>query len=405
MVRNRMSTQSRPFDLVVFGATAFTGRIAAEYLSKTPKDSLRWAIAGRNATVLQALSQSLNAHSNPPSLTQVLDHSDIHAVQALVAQTRVALTFAGPFARYGEPIIAACAAAGTHYLDITGETLWVAKMIEKYEATAKSTGAILIPFSGFDSVPSDLGVWKVLQATSRSAPDRRVTKVTSLFSMRGGLNGGTFATVIDALEQSPADRTRFQDAALLVPAAKRSDYAFRDAHWPMRVGRVMAPPFFMAPINSRVVYRSQALRGESPVPYVELLKMPRPLRSLSAWGVSLVGKGFEFTGRLPGVAKMLERIGPKSGQGPSKSLQESGFFSAEFFAYSGNELVSRFKMAYDGDPGNRATIVLSCESALSLVRDFESLPNQVGGFWTPSTALGEVLVNRLVAAGVRMESR
>jgi short subunit dehydrogenase-like uncharacterized protein len=397
---------TRAFDLIIFGATAFTGRLAAEYMAKNAPPGFKWAIAGRNFEKLTQVQARLVSLPSPPSETIQLDHSDWDAVFKQVARTRVALTFAGPFARYGESVVAACAKLGTHYLDITGETLWVSQMIEKYGEAAAKSGAVLIPFSGFDSVPSDLGTWAVLEEAARKNPDRPVTKIQSLFSGRGGVNGGTFETMLDVLRLSRADFKRYLDPAVLVPDEARAKYDYQDTQWPERVQAeaLTAPVFFMATVNSRVVYRSHALRAlkqHRPQPafkYVELQKLGSRLSTPLAWGVALTAVAVGRVGRIAPARKLLKALGPKSGDGPSEQSRENGFFRARFYAYSGDELVAQAEMSYPGDPGNKATVLMACESALCVALGREA--PVAGGFWTPSTALGAQLRERLVGAGM-----
>lgn len=401
-----MQPDGKEFDLIIFGATAFTGRLASEYLAEHAPPGLKWAIAGRNREKLGQVRARLAALPHPPGEMIPIDHSNAEAVLAQVARTRVALSFAGPFARYGESVVAACAKLGAHYLDITGETLWISQMIEKHGSAARASGAILIPFSGFDSVPSDLGVWSVLKKAQKSAPERPVTKIQSLFSGRGGINGGTFETMMDTLRLSRADFRRLQDPALLVPDEARKKFQYKSSKWPERIQkeRVTAPVFFMAMVNSRVVYRSHALRAlllgqADPVyEYVELQKISSRLSVPVAWGVTLLTEGLGRLGRLSPMQRIFQALGPKAGEGPSEQARESGFFHARFYAYSGQELLAQTEMSYPGDPGNKATVLMACESALCLVDAPE--PPVPGGFWTPSTALGELLRTRLVSAGV-----
>ncbi|MGZ3698334.1 MAG: saccharopine dehydrogenase family protein [Bdellovibrionota bacterium] len=395
-----MQPSERTLELVVFGSTGFTGAQAAHYLSERP--GCRWAIAGRSAGKLEELSRALASSPNPPARALVVDHGDREAVRSAVAQTRVALSFAGPFARYGEPIVAACAELGTHYLDITGETLWVRKMMDRHENAARSSGAILIPFSGFDSVPSDLGAWQVCEKARRENPGRPLTKVTAVFAMRGGLNGGTLESLLDLLAEGETEK--FQDPSLLVPDEVRGKFRFRELRAPVQVRElgITAPPFFMAPVNTRVVYRSEALRGEAPLEYIELTQLPRRLSRFTAWGVVLSGEILSRVGSHEAGRKLLRAIGPKSGQGPSTATREHGFFRTRFFAHSGEELISRYEIAFDGDPGNKATVLMASESALCLALSENA--KIAGGFWTPSTALGTPLIMRLIAAGMRFDT-
>lgn len=399
-------TALKNFDFIVFGATGFVGQVASNYFAKNSTSELRWAIAGRSAEKLNALHSRLKMLPHPPEQSLIVDQSDVKLVRAAVEQCRVAVCFAGPFAQYGNHIVSACAELGVHYLDITGEPLWVRQMIDRHETAARSSGAVLIPFSGFDSVPSDLGVQQVLNNARAKSPNHSLTKIIGLFSMKGGINGGSFQTLLDIFENPQfAD---FSDSSLLVPREFRDQFQFRDPRGPVYVPQESkyAPPFFMAPINSRVVYRSQAIRisrGEqqTPIEYMELLKVGSPGTKIKAQFATISSAALEVLGTRKWGRRILKWAGPRAGQGPTPEEQEGGFFKARFFAYSGNALVAKSEMAFAGDPGNKATALFICESTFSLLNNLKHLPR--GGFWTPSMALGEVLVKRLRQAGVILE--
>ena len=393
------------YDLVVFGAAGFTGSLAAEYFAQKMPEGRRWAVAGRSREKLDALKIRLSRFRAPPSEYQVIDHSNAAAVRGLVSQSKVAINYAGPFGRYGENIVASCAELGVHYLDITGETLWARTMIDKYESLAEKSGAILIPFSGFDSVPSDLGAWKVVELARAKDAGRGITRVINLISVNGGINGGTFQTVLDILAFDKTQMQSFLDTALLVPARFKEKFKFKTLMRPVHVPEegVTAPPFFMESVNSRVVYGSQALPGGALFEYIELGFLSKVASSLTAWGVVVGTAAFTVVGRHGWAQKLLKKYGVKSGQGPSAELQENGFFRAKLFAYAGQELVARFEMFYAGDPGNKATVLLSWESTFCLMESLGKIPAKKGGFWTPSTALGSVLYERLEAAGVKFQ--
>ncbi|MEO5971358.1 MAG: saccharopine dehydrogenase NADP-binding domain-containing protein [Bdellovibrionia bacterium] len=404
-----MVNSARQFDLVVFGSNAFTGKLATDYIAKNFPPKIRWAISGRNSEKLESLYKDLLSSPNPPEGYFVFNHLDRQKVFELAAKTKVALTFAGPFGRYGENIVAACSQLGTHYVDITGETVWVQKMMEKYGASAVQSGAILIPFSGFDSVPSDLGVWQVLQQAKNENPDAPVTEVVSLFSAKGGINGGTFQTVLEMLENE-SEKDVFGESSALVPTQCKKEFYFPEYKKPVYVKevRLTAPPFPMAPINSRVVYQSQALRmihlgvKQPPFRYTELQKVSPRFSRTRAWTVILGGEILKRIGHFQLGRKALRAIGPTAGTGPSEKSRNSGYFKARFFAYSNDTLVSKCDMYFKGDPGNKATVTMACESARCLVVDGDKIATSIpGGFWTPSTALGLLLKTRLVEAGLR----
>lgn len=404
------SGKAREFDLVVYGATGFSGKVAVDYFARHMPAGCRWAVAGRSRERLDQVLAGIKGLPSQPSDSLIVDHGRGDEVRKSAGRARVALSYVGPFSRYGESVVAACAESGTHYLDITGETLWVRKMMDRYEVAARKSGAILIPFSGFDSVPSDLGAWKAHQAAMQKHPGRRVTRVVNLLSVAGGFNGGTFATLLDMLALNADDRARLHDPALLIPEGLREKYCFPELTRPVRVREagLTAPPFFMAIINSRSVYRSQALRGDEPFEYVELMRVPRSASACTSWALVAGSRALDVAGRSSAVRALMRKLGPKSGDGPSQEKQEQGFFRAQFFAYSGEELLARFEMSYAGDPGNRATALLSAESALCLLDRspgaVDHLLRLPGGFQTPSVALGDLLCHRLAAAGVRFGS-
>lgn len=404
-----MNGHKRQFDLIVLGATGFTGHQASEYLSQYFPGSLRWAISGRNQEKLGQLQQALSSNLVPPSEHFVLDHQDEKAVREVVAKAKVILNFAGPFARLGGNVVAACAQLGTHYLDITGETHWVKKMIDLHERSAQKSGAILIPLSGFDSVPFDLGVWEVLKLAKKKNPKSVVTKIVSLISMRGGLNGGTFETFLDMLE-AHTENASLNDPLLLVPKADKKQFPFkenRDSVFLKDQG-ITAPPFFMSPVNTAVVYRSQSLRmtqgddSQPPFEYLELQNISGGFSKIKSRLMIFSSDLLNQIGRRPLGRKVLRLLGPKPGEGPSAQVRESGFFKARFFAYSHEALVSKSEIYFRGDPGNKATVALICESARCLIFNSDKLPKIPGGFWTSSTALGSTLRQHLISAGFKL---
>jgi short subunit dehydrogenase-like uncharacterized protein len=401
-----MNTAAKSFDLIVFGSTGFAGRVACHYYAKHLPKGRRWAIAGRSAEKLKQLSSELADLPSALHATFVVDHGNASEVKALVQQAKVVASYAGPFARYGESVLSACAELGIHYVDITGETIWIRKMMDRYTSQAEKSGAILIPFSGFDSVPSDIGAWQVSRVAREKFPNRTVTRVVNLFQVHGGLNGGTFETVLDMLALDAHDLALLRDPSLLVSESARARFRFSELVWPVPVPEagLTAPPFFMETINSRVVYRSQALRQEPPFEYQELLRIPRRGSGLQAWTMALGTATLGRVGRLGPVRKLLRKYGVRSGQGPSEALQKEGFFRSQLFAYSGSELLAQLEMKCAGDPGNQATALLSCESALCLIEELDKIPAKNGGFWTPSTGLGDVLFERLQKAGIQFST-
>jgi len=396
------------YDIVVFGATGFTGRQAAEYLDDHADAHLRWAIAGRNADKLAEVRAAL--HTQPGTI--VADADDTVAIDALVARTRVVLTTAGPFARYGEALLSSCAARGVDYVDITGETPWVRRMIDRYHAKAVASGAKIVPFCGFDSVPSDIGTHVVVEHFRSLGKSTR--EVRAFQRAQGGINGGTIASMVNMM--SSGDRNLFDDPLLLNPDEYRgSDEALanRDPVVPVWDPdlRTWVAPFFMAPINTRVVRRSHALSSQWQRPYGDKFRyqeywdLGAPM-ALVATTAAAFGMGFfQSMMRLPGVGRALAALGPSPGEGPSEETMDNGYFECRLLGVADDDSKVWALIEGDGDPGNRATVKFVCESALALALDRDRLPGGPtrAGLLTPATAFGDVLVERLRRAGVTID--
>ncbi len=400
--------KSALYDVVIYGATGFTGTQAADYFDDHVGTALRWAIAGRNTGKLNALRAELNA--KPDVL--VADADDATAIDAMVAKARVILTTAGPFARYGEALVRSCATRGVDYVDITGETPWLRRMIDRYEATAIGSGARIVPCCGFDSVPSDIGVHMLVE---HFRAQRKSTRSVRAFQRaRGGVNGGTIASMTNMLA-SP-DRNAFDDPLLLNPTGHRtSDEALanRDPSGPAfdpDLKRWIAP-FFMAPINTRVVRRSSALCSQWQAPYGDQFRYQEfwdlgTSTGYAAAAAVAFGMGiFQSMMRLPGVGRVVEAIAPAPGDGPSEATMDDGFYECRLLGTADDGSKAWALIAGRGDPGNRATVKFVCESALALATQRDNLPGGAtrAGFLTPATAFGDVLIERLRAAGETLE--
>lgn len=396
------------YDIVVYGATGFTGRQAAEYLDEHADASLRWAIAGRNANKLAEVRRTLNAQ--PDCL--VADAEDTAAVDALVGQTRVVLTTAGPFARYGEALVKSCASRGVDYVDITGETPWLRRMIDRYHAIAVASGAKIVPCCGFDSVPSDLGAHLLVQHFRALGQGTR--EVRAFHRAQGGVNGGTIASMVNMLGST--DRHQFDDPLLLNPDSMRSSdeaLANRDPQLPRYdadLGRWVAP-FFMGPINTRVVRRSHGLSSQWQAPYGEKFRYQEywdlggPM-DFAAASAAAVGMGFmQALARLPGVGRVLGAVAPAPGEGPSEDAMNNGYFECRLLGVADDHSKCWALIEGDGDPGNRATVKFLCECAFALALERDRLPGGAtrAGLLTPATAFGDVLIERLRRAGVTIE--
>ncbi|MCR9143014.1 MAG: saccharopine dehydrogenase NADP-binding domain-containing protein [bacterium] len=403
------SNNDQKFDVVLYGATGFTGRQTAEYFQQHAPAGLRFAIAGRNQNKLEALHKELGL---PESVGVIAaDSADAQAIDAMVARTRVLLTTAGPYTLYGEHLVRACAEQGVHYVDITGETAFIRDMIDRYAKAAEKSAAKLVPLCGFDSVPADLGAY-LAQKRLRDQHQTGTVSARGYYSIGGGFNGGTFFSGLTMFETGAHERMR--DVGLLLPEAARGVAPPADnesARYEADVDSWVAP-FVMGRINTRVVHRSAALAAAFAAPYGaafgygESLKMGGRWNPVPAVAMASGMQAFEALGTIGAVRNVLKMLGPAPGAGPSDSAIENGFYQIEVVAAGENGTRVRTTIADERDPGNRATVQFVCEAAFALAGDLAILPGGAErvGFLTPATAFGDVLVDRLIAGGTTIQS-
>jgi short subunit dehydrogenase-like uncharacterized protein len=390
---------SRPFDLVVFGATGFTGRLVAEALMRRA-GSLRWALAGRNLDKLAEVRQGLGAGDRLPVLQA--DATDEAALARLAGQCRAVITTVGPYTRHGTPLVAACAAAGTDYLDLCGEPLWMAHMIRTHDDAARASGARIVFSAGFDSVPFDLGV-VFLQHHAQQRFGEPLQRVRGrVRRLQGGLSGGTAASALATFEQVANDPTaarRMADPFALTPG-------FRGPAQPPDNGALFderadawTAPFLMAPINTKNVHRTNALRGHPwgrDFQYDErMMTGDGPLGQRRA---RLMAGAARAQSLLMGWGPVRTLIGrfalPQPGQGPGRRARERGHYELWFIGETAGGQVLRATVKGEGDPGYGSTSRLISEAALCLLQDVT--PGMTpGGVWTPGAAMGLALQRRL----------
>lgn len=395
----------KTWDLVLFGATGFTGRYAARYLDEHAPSSLRVALAGRNETRLREVAQGMGRDVG----VLVADVDDPQSVDAMVAQTRVIATTVGPYARFGTPVVTSALRHGTHYCDITGETPWVRGLIDEHHHDAERAKVAIVPLCGFDSVPSDLGTFMMVRYL-REEHGLQTRRVTGWFQMKGGLNGGTLASALLLNEQEQV--RKMAHPFVLSPGFKPSEVQRAESADPRALLQHpqwgWSPPFFMGPINTRVVRRSQQLselKGEpygGDFTYQEYMGIGsgqsrfQASMATMAQGLSV---GLLSTSWGRSFAKLF---GPKPGQGPSDKVVQGGFFKLTLLAEAADGTHHWGRVYGQGDPGNANTVRMLCESAFCLS---EMTPEQgVGGVLTPSVAMGAALLKRLRDAGMTWEA-
>ena len=379
---------TKRFDLVVHGATGFTGRLVVEYLlQRYPAGSgLRWAMGGRNAEKLAAVRDEVGAPADTPLV--VTDTSSPASLQALMDQTRLVLTTVGPYQLYGNELVAACAAAGVDYVDLCGEPAWMRKMIDAHEATAQASGARIVFSCGFDSIPFDLGVF-LLQNEMKARLGHPASRVRGrVRKMKGTFSGGTAASlkatmaaaadpgVLDLLRNPFSLTPGFEGPRQPSGAKPMVDEALGDGVW--------VAPFVMAAINTRNVHRSNFLLqhayGQDFV-YDEML--------ITGPGE----KGEAIANAVAGDKSLGSDTGPKPGEGPSREEREKGFYDVLFLGQDAAGNTLRVGVKGDRDPGYGSTSKMITEAAVCLLEN-RSTP---GGIWTTAPALGQALIDRLQA--------
>jgi short subunit dehydrogenase-like uncharacterized protein len=404
----------RQYDVILYGASGFTGRQTVQYFAGNTRPSeVRWAIAGRNRQALEAAREQAGEDARSADIL-VADAQDQQGVDAIVSKTRILLSTAGPFSLYGSKIVDACVRCKTHYVDITGETPWVRDLMDRYHDRAAADGTRIIPCCGFDSVPSDLGTYLVARHIQKVlGSDCR--EVKGFYQISGGLNGGTFASASNA--QASGAAVRMREPFLLNPVKTHSEKEIRlnrdpqEARFDADIG-AWATPFVMGMANTRIVRRSAGLFEQWNEPYgpefryQEFQKFGPPMARAKAFAM-LAGLAALQAGLKSSVGRrLMKSLAPKPGQGPSQKTMDNGFFRCHLVGIAADGRKIYGTVSDKGDPGNRATVKFLCESALSLALNADQLPGgqQRGGVLTPVTGLGDVLVSRLQKAGMRLET-
>ncbi|MGN8225959.1 saccharopine dehydrogenase family protein [Gracilimonas sp. BCB1] len=393
----------KPFDLILIGATGFTGRRAAGYLQELAPEDFNWGIAARNPDKISALADKLNIANDR---CFIVDNLNKERVDEVVQKTKIILTTAGPFSLYGENVIAACAKFGTHYLDITGEVGFIKEMRDKYEETAQKSGSLLIPFSGFDSVPADVAAFLLQKEFDQ--PEK--LSIKSYYSISGGFNGGTIATMLNKFETGEYKKMN-NPALLLGQNSEQNIHTPKDARffgYDSDIRRWSAP-FIMGAVNSKVVYRTAELMREQDSLYTESISYSEH-SSLGRWYnpapffvVSIIVLSLTLLGPFEWFRNLLKKIMPAPGEGPSEKQIENGYFKLLAIAEDQDGQKASLKMSYPGDPGNKSTVFFLCESALCLAENTDKLKTK-SGFKTPISALEELLVQRLTERGLKIKS-
>ncbi len=397
-------TQAR-YDLVVFGATSFVGQILSRYLMETfgIGKQVKWAIAGRSETKLVNLKTDLGQAARDLDMI-IADAQDETALKAMCDQTRVVVSTVGPYALYGEPLVKVCVETGTDYCDLTGEVQWIRRMIQRYEEKAQQSGARIVHCCGFDSIPSDMGVF-FLQEQARETLGKPCTQVKMrVRTAKGEFSGGTVASLMNVAREAasdPALRKELANPFSLCPPEHRSSKRqpnVKSAQYDADFDAWLAP-FVMAAINTRIVHRSNALAGApygQEFLYDEAMMTGKGVKGrLAAYGVTTAMGGFLVASAIKPSRWLLERfVVPKPGEGPSRQAQENGFYDLRFVGRTEDGQMIRTKVTGDQDPGYGSTGKMLGQAAACLAFDV-SREERPGGFWTPASIFGNHLLTRL----------
>ena len=403
----KSNREQRDYAVVLYGATSFVGQITAHYLAEflsTNKDkggnTVTWAIAGRDEEKLNELQSKLASKVD----IIIANSDDAASLDTMTEQTQVIISTVGPYLKYGEPLIKSCVDNGTDYVDLTGEAIFIKDMMDKYQEAAKQSGARIVNSCGFDSIPSDLGVYftqKQAEAKFDSACDVIHMRVKAA---KGGLSGGTIASMATIFEEVGQDKSRRKQVAnpyLLnddknAPNVRQSnvskpEYDSEHKRW--------LAPFVMASINTRIVHRSNQLLGYEygrDFRYDEAMWMKDGIKGkLTSYALSAGLLGFATAMMITPSRELLSKhVLPKSGSGPSEEEQENGYFDIRLFGKTANQETIITKVTGDKDPGYGSTSRMLSQAALCLAQDI-SKEAVGGGFWTPASAMGDKLLDRL----------
>jgi short subunit dehydrogenase-like uncharacterized protein len=379
---------SSKFDIVVYGATGFTGQLVAEYLVShyVGKADLNWAMAGRSLDKLASVRDAIGAPADTALIAA--DAGDPVSLKAMIDQTRSVLTTVGPYQLYGSELVAACAASGTDYFDLCGEPVWMRRMIDAHQAAAQSSGARIVFSCGFDSLPFELGVF-FLQETAKKVLGAPVGRVKGrVRNMKGTFSGGTAASIKATFAAAAKDLSlvaMLKNPFALTPGFEGPKQPPGNKPLFDEDLGMWTAPFVMATINTRNVHRSNLLMG---FPYgkdfvYDEMVLTGPGEKGEANAKLVVAANMEMGG--PG--------GPKPGEGPSKEQRDNGLYDLLFVGLAEGARQVRVAVRGDRDPGYGSTSKMISECAICLLRDTPEVP---GGIWTPGAAMGDRLIKRLV---------
>ncbi len=373
------------FDIIVYGASGFTGRLVAEYMQQQYGRSVNWAMAGRSAEKLKAVRAEMGISEETPLV--VADADDAASLTAMVESTKVLLTTVGPYQLYGSALVAACAAHGTDYVDLSGEPGWMHEMINAHDAAAKASGARIVHSCGFDSIPFDLGVYFLQQAAKQRFGQTCNQVHGRVRAMNGEFSGGTAASLgatMAALSKDPSLLAVLANPFSLANGHQGPEQPADNAPYEDAATGMWVAPFIMAAINTKNVHRSNALLDHA---YGKDFKYDEMM---------VCGAGDEGKAMAEMVAGTNPLAGddvPQPGEGPDKASREAGHYDNLFIGITADDQRIEAASGGDMDPGYGSTSKMIAESAMCLLHDCDGVN---GGIYTPAPAMGDKLIKRLV---------
>lgn len=403
------ASTSHEHDVVLYGATGYVGKLTAQYLAGRVHDTgARIALAGRSIEKLAAVRDACGPAAQRWPLIEA-DTTQTSTLAAMATSTQVVITTVGPYTKYGLPLVAACAEAGTDYADLTGELNFVRESIDVYGKQAADTGSRIVHSCGFDSIPSDLGTYALYRQAHADGAGGLLDTTLVMRSFRGGVSGGTAASGLEMMKaaaQDPEVRRNVQDPYSLSPDRPAEPDVGRQREFELLRGDSVAREldgywlgaFLMGPYNTRIVRRSNALLDwayGARIRYREVMSLGRSIVAPAA-AAAVTGAltaTFSLGTRVP-LPKAIAGVLPKPGSGPSERTRDAGFYRTETYTTTEEGMRYRAVMEQDGDPGYKATAVLLGESGLTLALDRSELPDRLGVL-TPATAMGDPLLKRL----------
>ena len=390
---------NREFDLIIYGATGFTGKLAVEYIDNNYSD-LKWAIAGRNSEKLNQISNSTK--SKPPIFIARSD--DGNSLSEVVKKTKVIASLAGPFSKYSNELVNQCYENNTNYVDITGENIWVRDLIDRYHKGCEEKGIFIIPSCGYDSIPSDIGSFYCHMMLNEN-----IDHIDGYHTGKGGVSGGTIESAFNMKNYKSSYKIGHPfllNSKEFIKNNYNSKSKDKFSIKYIKDIKKYSAPFVMAIANTRVVRRTAELKQNNQTSYGPNFSYNEYMKTGSYLSALMITLGLGVLGLMivSPISNLFRKLFTKPGNGPDKKTRDEGWFESIFVVKTETDNKYKFRLFGDGDPGYKSTAKLICESALCIALNFDQITkNNSGGVLTTASGLGETLVNRLKNADVLFE--